>query len=117
MIFILTNKRKKINYSSINDNFIKELKIDNYNFNKKLYIYNSSIMKEDEKYIIYSRIDNYKKSFFEKILHVFKKKILKKNEYELYFCISIFDKNFNLMSQKIEKTSNSYFEDLRVFYW
>jgi len=110
ILLILTNK---INYSSINYNFVKELKIDNYNFNKKLYIYNSSIMKENDKYIIYSRIDDSKKSFFEKILH-----FLKKSQRDLYFSISICDKNFNLISQKIEKTSKSHLiEDLRVFYW
>jgi hypothetical protein len=110
IFLILTNKR---NYISINYNFVKELTIDNYNFNKKLYIFNSSISKEDENYIIYSRIDNCKKSFLEKILNYFKK-----SDRDLYFGISIFDKNFNLISQKIEKTSNSYLiEDLRVFYW
>ena len=113
ILLIILILKNKINYISINYNFVKELKIDNYNFNKKLYIYNSSIMKDDEKYIIYSRIDDTKKSFLKKILDFFKK-----SERDLYFSISILDKNFNLISQKIEKTSNSYLiEDLRVFYW
>jgi len=111
IIFLIL--RYKINYISINYKFIKELKIDNYNFNKKIYIFNSCISKEDDKYIIYSRIDDCKKSLLEKILNYFKK-----SDRDLYFGISIFDKNFNLISQKIEKTSNSYLiEDLRIFYF
>ena len=76
-----------------------------FNLPHPLHNYNASITKEKENYVVYSRIDTWP---FEP----------PKSRKDIYLGISTLDKNFNVISQKIENPSPGLLiEDLRAFFW
>ncbi len=75
-----------------------------------LYAHNSSISKENGNYVVYSRITNFSNcSLFDRVKTLNDKRIN-------IIGISEFNKEFNIISQRILHINHSL-EDLRVFFW
>lgn len=77
-----------------------------------IYPYNSSISKENNEYVVYTRFDN-SGGIINKIKHFFG------TPRNIHFGISRFDEDFNLISQNTiqHHTPNCILEDLRVFFF
>ena len=74
-----------------------------FDIDHPLHAYNSSISKEDENYIVYSRIDTWPFKYPRK---------------NIYMGITILDKDLNTISQKIDEPKPGLVvEDLRPFFW
>jgi hypothetical protein len=102
--FILYLNIRNINSITVSSIIDYKYKIK-FPFLKNNNPYNSSIIKENDKYIVYTRIDNMS--------------LKNDDDRKVYLGISIFDKNLNLIKQKIDypETGNFIIEDLRVFTW
>ena len=86
-------------YTNLSSRYNKQIDFD---LPRPLHSYNSSISKENENYIVYSRIDTWP---FE-------------NTNNKFLGVSTLDKNFNLVSQKIDRlTPGLILEDFRPFFW
>ena len=89
-------------YTTISSRLAKEI---NFDLPYPLHSHNSSISKEKENYVVYSRIDTFPFTSPE-------------NRGDISLGISTLDKNFNIISQKIETPSPGLIiEDLRAFFW
>ena len=87
-------------YTDLSSRYSKQIEFD---LPHPLHTYNSSISKEKENYVVYSRIDTW--PF--------------KNTNNKFIGISNLDKNFNVISQKIDNVTKAgiIIEDLRTFFW
>jgi predicted GH43/DUF377 family glycosyl hydrolase len=89
-------------YTDLSSTYNKQIDFD---LPYPLHSHNSSISKEKENYVVYSRIDTFPFTSPE-------------NRGHISLGISILDKNFNIISQKIETPSPGLIiEDLRSFFW
>lgn len=86
-------------YTNLSSRYNKQIDFD---LPHPLHSYNSSISKEKENYIVYSRIDTWP---FQ-------------NTNNKFLGISALDKNFNIISQKIDSLPKGLIlEDFRPFFW
>ena len=101
-VVIVLYMRPFFTYKSIDYKNKKEIK---HHMDKKLLTYNSSISKENDDYVIYSRVDNMISEFHSKR--------------RVYLGVTVLDKDFNVKNQyaiNTGKDQNKVIEDLRVFF-
>lgn len=115
-IYILLIIYRSYEYQYTLLNYYKLYKIDFDLLNSNLRSFNTSVSKEDDKYVFYTRIDDFYNDYN------FKNCLMNKKREE-FIGVTVYDKNFKKISYKIEncldyfENRNHILEDFRVFFY